>query len=99
MGQSVAVESKQWDAVCVFTTDRSITGQDGAGFDSLAAADTGGGFPGTLAGRLFAADEAVNHVYVASNDVVVRRQVPWTDGDIAVAASTIEDLFLYYTDG
>lgn len=98
MGQSITVESKQWDAVCVFTTDRSITGQDGAGYDSLAAAEARGGFPGTLAARLFTVDEKIDHVYVASNDVVVRRETPWAIEDVATATTTIEDLFLHYRD-
>lgn len=96
MGQSITVESKQWAAVCVFTTDRSITGQDGIEFDSPAAAEADESFPGTLAGRLFAADGEIDHVYVASNDVVVRRTGPWTESDVAAAASTIENLFIHY---
>lgn len=96
MGQSITVESKQWDAVCVFTTDRSITGQDGAGFDSSEAAESGGGFPGTLATRLFAVDEEIDHVYVASNDVVVRRTAGWSETDVTAVASTIENLFIHY---
>ncbi len=96
MGQSITVESKQWDAVCVFTTDRSLTGQDGAAYDSLAAAETEGGFPGTLAARLFAMDDEIDRVYTASNDVVVRRGEPWGNDDVAAAATTIENLFLHY---
>jgi hypothetical protein len=98
MGQSITVESKQWDAVCVFTTDRSITGQDGAGFDSAEAAEDAGGFPGNLASRLFATDKEIDHVYVASNDVVVRRTTSWSVTDVSAAASTIENLFIHYTD-
>jgi hypothetical protein len=98
MGQSITVESQQWDVVCTFTTDRSITGQDGARFESLAAAEASGGFAGTLAARLFTADEEIDHVYVASNDVVVRRRGLWNSQDVAVAAATIENLFLHYAD-
>ena len=97
MGQSITVESKEWDAVCVFSTDRSITGQDGAGFDSPAAAEAADGFAATLAGRLFASDEAIEHVYVASNDVVVRRESAWSSEHVAAASATIRDLFLHYS--
>lgn len=98
MGQSITVESQHWDVVCTFTTDRSITGQDGAGFESLSAAETSEGFAATLAARLFNADEEIDHVYVASNDVVVRRREPWNDQDAAVATATIENLFLHYAN-
>jgi hypothetical protein len=96
MGQSISVQSKQMDAVCVFTTDRSITGQDGAGFGSADEAEAAGGFAATLAVRLFAADDSIDHVYVASNDVIVRRDGSWSGEQINVAADTIRNLFLHY---
>ena len=98
MGQSITVDSKQWDAVSVFTTDRSITGQDGAGFESIAAAEASPGFAGTLAFRLFSLDEAIDHVYVASNDVVVKRSADWDETAIGDATRTIEGLFRFYAD-
>ncbi len=98
MGQSITVESKQLDDFCVFTTDRSITGQDGAAFTSSAAADAAGDFPAILAQRLFASDEAIDHVYVASNDVVVRRSLSWDEDRVAAASQVIEELFRFYPD-
>lgn len=96
MGQSISVQSKQMDAVCVFTTDRSITGQDGAGFGSGDEAEAAGGFAATLAMRLFASDDSIDHVYVASNDVIVRREASWSDEQVTAAAETIRNLFLHY---
>ena len=96
MGQSITVESKAFERFCVFTTDRNITGQDGAGFGSVDEAVAGAGFPATLASRLFGVDEAVDHVYVASNDVVVRRAEDWDAAAVESAASTISDLFRFY---
>ena len=98
MGQSITVESKQLDNFCVFTTDRSITGQDGSVFASAAAAGSSDDFPAALAKRLFASDEGIDHVYVASNDVVVRRSPSWDESQVASAAQVIEELFRYYPD-
>ena len=96
MGQSINVESNPASGVCVFTTDRSITGQDGATFASPQEAEAESGFPATLATRLFESDEAIDHVYVASNDVIVRRTDGWSNNSVAAAASTISDLFRFY---
>jgi hypothetical protein len=38
-------------------------------------------------------------VFVASNQVVVRRRGGWTDDDVAMASQVIADLFLYYPTG
>ena len=98
MGQSITVESKQLDDFCVFTTDRSITGQDGSAFASAAAAESADDFPAALAKRLFASDEGIDHVYVASNDVVVRRSPSWDEDQVATASQVIEELFRFYPD-
>ena len=98
MGQSITVEAKQLDGFCVFSTDRSITGQEGAGFASPEEAAADPTFPGTLASRLFSSDEAIDHVYVASNDVIVRRNATWDAAAIGRAATTISDLFRFYPD-
>jgi hypothetical protein len=96
MGQSINVESNPQNGVCLFTTDRSITSQDGAGFTSPEEAAESSGFPAALASRLFASDEAIDHVYVASNDVIVRRPEGWDSDSVAAAASTIGDLLRFY---
>lgn len=98
MGQSITVESRQLDGFCVFTTDRSISGQDGSAFESIAVAEGDESFPAVLAKRLFAADEGIDHVYVASNDVVVRRSPGWDADQVALASRVIEELFRFYPD-
>ena len=98
MGQSITVTSKQLDDFCVFSTDRSISGQDGSAFASATEAATAGDFPAVLAGRLFASDEGIDHVYVASNDVVVRRSPAWDAARVSSAAQVIEELFRHYPD-
>ncbi len=96
MGQSITVETRQMDGFCVFTTDRTISGQDGARFSSLDEAENATDFPATLASRLFRSDDAIDHVYVASNDVIVRRSQEWDAAAVAGAATTISELFRFY---
>ncbi|MDJ0663909.1 MAG: hypothetical protein QNJ75_05065 [Acidimicrobiia bacterium] len=96
MGQSIAVESKQIDNVCLFTTDRVLTGQDGVAYPSAEDAAAGSGFGAQLAGRLFASDAAIDHVYVAASEVMVRRTEAWDAESIAAAAQTVTDLHRFY---
>ena len=96
MGQSINVESKPVDSFCMFTTDRVLTGQDPVRFASLADAEAAEGFPALLAARLFAADEAVDNVYVAANDVIVGRTGEWDQTTVDAAETTISNLYRFY---
>ena len=98
MGQSITVEVEQADGFCVFTTDRSLSGQDGGSFDSAAAAEGISGIPAEVARKLFASDDQIEHVYVASNDVIVKRSSDWDDTAIGDATRAIEGLFRFYAD-
>jgi hypothetical protein len=83
--------------VAVFDSDRSLTGQDGAGFDS-AAANASTIAPALLAQRLFAADAEIAHVFVASSQVVVRRRAGWDDAARDRAAGVITAFFVHYPE-
>ena len=97
MGQPITISGTTVDgAVAAFHTDRGITGQDGVSFASADASD--GSFPGDLAARLFGADEAIDHVFIASNQVVVRRDGGWDDDSVAAAGSVVEAFFVFYAD-
>lgn len=96
MGQSITVEPRQIEGFYVFTTDRSLTGQDGARFSSPDDAEGDAGFPATLATRLFRSDAAIENVYVASNDVIVGRVGDWDTKAVDAVASTIGELFRFY---
>lgn len=98
MGQPIQVDATRLDDVALFDTDRSITGQDGAGFGSAAEAEASHVFPGKLAARLFGADGSIDHVFVASNQVVARRSGGWSDDDVDAASRVISDFFLYYPE-
>lgn len=98
MGQPIQVAATRLDDVVMFDTDRSITGQDGAGFASRDDAEAAADFPGQLAARLFTQVDGVDHVFVASNQVVVRRAGGWAETDVDVATQVIQDFFLFYPD-
>lgn len=98
MGQPIKVEATQVSEVVIFDTDRSITGQDGSGFASLEEAAAVEIFPAQLAARLFQSDDTIDHVFVASNQVVVRRPSGWDTADVARASGVITDFFLFYPE-
>lgn len=95
MGQPIEVTSTVVDDIAMFDTDRTITGQDGDSFDS-ALASAAASIPGHLAARLFEQVAGIDHVFVASNQVVVRRPHGWDDHVVGSASKTIEDFFLFY---
>lgn len=96
MGQSITVQSKQIEDICVFTTDRVLTGQDGFAYGSAEEAASEAGFGAQLAARLFGSDNAIDHVYVASSEVIVRRREGWDSDAIAAAAQIVTDLHRFY---
>ena len=73
----------------IFETDRGITGQDGTGYDSADEASLDDGFPGRLAGRVFAADDEVSRVWIAGNTVIVTRSGGWTEGATGAVGDVI----------
>jgi hypothetical protein len=82
--------------VAVFDTDRSVTGQDGAAF--APGTDPAGGFPAALAARIFEADDRVGHVFVASNQVVARRESGWDDAAVEAVGAVITRFFVFYDE-
>ena len=97
MGKPIAVSgSTVVDQVLLLDTDRSITGQDGIGFDSPEAAAAAGTFPARLASRLFEGVAGVTHVFVASNQVVVGRRGGWDDAAAGAAAGIVSRFFVFY---
>jgi len=95
MGQSIEVEATVLDDVALFNTDRAFTGQDGASFSSSEELD-GSDFPTQLAQQLFTAVPAIDHVFVGSNQVVLRRPHGWDDHVVDIASRVISDFFLFY---
>ena len=99
MGQRIVVDGRRVveDSI-IISTDRSLTGTDGEGFDSLEQASAGATFPAKLAVELFEADDATTRVYVSQNVVVITRDGGW-DGVADAAARVVEEFFLFYPEG
>ena len=93
MGQRIEVSATPIGNVAVFDLNRSLTGQDGIGFDSPPSGETP---PAILARRLWEADDEINNVYVLSNSVSVRRDIDWVPDDLETASRVISNLFVYW---
>ena len=99
MGQPITVaDATVAGDLAAFDADRSITGQDGVTFGSAAEAAEGTGYAAELAARIFTADAGVDHVFVASNQTVVRRDGGWDDSTLRAVAAVIEGFFVIYLD-
>ena len=97
MGQPITIADTTVEGeVAAFHTDRGITGQDGAAFTAGDEAVESESFPGELASRLFASDDAITQVFVASNQVVAQRASGWDDGSLAASAEIVAAFFVYY---
>jgi len=97
MGQKIEVAASVVDDIALFDTDRSITGQDGIAFSSADELDETE-MPGQLADRLFQDVPGIDHIFIASNQVVVRRPHGWDDPVVESASGVISDFFLFYPD-
>ena len=98
MGQTIEVTSVLMGEVALFDTDRTMTGQDGRGFDSVAATSGDTTTAARLAAALFQGDPAINRVYVLSNQVTVRQTGEWSDETAAAAAGVVRDFFIFYDE-
>ena len=97
MGQTIEINKTDViDHVLVIDTDRSLAGQDGEAFSGVETARLRVTFPAQLAVRLFEADPAVDHVFVMSNTVSVRRPTGWDDASVDVASRTVSEFFRFY---
>ncbi len=101
MGQQITVSPQVVGDVAIFDTNRTITGQDGSASGKPEAEGSpadAGDFPGQLADRLLAVDASIDHVFVQSNVVTVRRSGGWDDPSVQAAADVIAGFFRFYPD-
>ena len=99
MGQVIAVESRVVDDVALLSGDRSLTGTAGEAYTSPDEAAASTTFPGVLAQRMFEEDSAIDHVYIFSNDVVVRRRGGWDEASLGAVTLILSNFFVFYGDG
>jgi hypothetical protein len=97
MGQPIEI----WDTdvvgdILLVSTDRSFTGQDGERYIPGDGTQEDAIFPARLAARLFEADPSIDHVYVMSNVLSIRRSGGWDDDAVRVAREVVAAFFLFY---
>lgn len=98
MGQTIEVdEAVELGDVLLISTDRSLTGQDGESYVPGGITDDNPNFPAKLAKRLFESDSKVDHVYVMSNAISIRRPGGWDDGALEGARRTVSNFFRFYS--
>ena len=98
MGQRITVEFEQLERVGLFTSDRSLTGQDPESYRSSTEAAETGSIGADLATRLFDLEDAIDYVYVQSNNIIVRRTSAWDDSARDDTQAVIESFFTHYGD-
>lgn len=97
MGQPIEVAAPTvLDTVAVFDTDRTLGGQDGEAFTP--GFEGGETFPAELALRVFESDPSVDHIFVLSNTVSIRRSQGWDDASLADMTRLIADFFVFYDE-
>ena len=97
MGQRIEIDdARVVDNSIIISTNRSLTGTDGEGYDSLDQASEGTTFPAKLAVDLFESDGEIERVYVSQNVVVVSRSGGWPDEAASSASTVVEEFFLFY---
>jgi hypothetical protein len=100
MGQKIELRSTTvLRDVALYDTDRSVTGQDGTAYASAEQAVEGDDFPDRLAAEIFDADDAVSHVFIASNQVSVRRDGGWAGSSSDDIGDVIRAFFVFYAEG
>lgn len=100
MGQTIEIdETIQLGDVLLVSTDRSLTGQDGEAYSPGRVPDEKATFPAHLAQRLFEADPKIDHVYVMSNSLSIRRPGGWDDSALDLARETVSNFFRFYRGG
>ncbi len=96
MGQDVEIkESVVFDGVLIVDTERTFTGQEGSTITPDADAD---GVAGVLPERLFGLDLGIDHVYILSNTVTVRRPEGWDEESAAAVERAIHTFLRFYDE-
>ena len=97
MGQRIEIDdARVVDDTLIVSTNRSLTGTDGEGFDTVEDTEAVDTFGAQAAAELFGSDDAVARVYVASNVLVISRTGGWDDQSAISAQKVIEEFFLFY---
>ncbi len=99
MGQTIEINrTTVIDKILMIDTDRTLAGQDGETYGGVEAAKRSETFPGRLAVRIFETDPDIDHVFVMSNQVSLRRFAGWSDSQAATTTNVVTEFFRVYPD-
>jgi len=96
MGQPISVQRRVQGDIATFSGDRSLTGQDGAGYFASDEAAENGKLSASIAELFFALDPDIDYVYVAFNHVMARRPDGWDEDSLEVADQALKRFFIFY---
>ncbi|MDP8958129.1 MAG: ferredoxin--NADP reductase [Actinomycetota bacterium] len=96
MGQPIQVEAVCLDHAAIFSTNRSLSGQDAEAYDSGEQAAARNTFPAALASRCFQADPSIRRVFTISNQVVIERAPGWDQPGLDQVTELIRTFFTFY---
>ena len=96
MGQPIEVERRIQGEIAVFTGDRTLTGQDGAGYHADDGSTENGKLSAEVAKQFFELDPDIDYVYVAANNVMARRPGGWNDEALDAAGDALTRFFVFY---
>ena len=97
MGQTIQIrDANVVGDMLLVSTDRSLTGQDGETYTPADSITADAIFPAQLALRLFQSDPSIDHVYVMSNVLSIRRPGGWDEAGIASTRDVVASFFLFY---
>jgi hypothetical protein len=99
VGQIIEIdEAVVMGEVLAVSTDRSLTGQDGETYERAVLVDEASTFPARLARQLFESAPDINHIYVMSNTLSIRRRGGWDDSSIDKVRQVIASFFRFYNE-
>jgi hypothetical protein len=97
MGQTIEIRAAvRLEDVLVLDTDRSLTGQEGESYGGSTTAQAVDTDAARLADRLFQSDPAIDHVFISSNTISVRRRGGWDDGQVGTVQQVVSHFFRIY---
>ena len=99
VGQRIEIDgTRTVDDSLIVSTNRSLTGVNGEGYESLESTEGVKSFGAKAANAVLASDEAITRVYVDSNVLVIRRDGGWDDASVESVSRVIEEFFLFYPE-
>ncbi len=99
MGQTIVLEdSTVLGRIAIFQLNRSLTGQVGEAYASVAETEAIGTFPARLARRLFDSVPELDHVLTSGSSVAVRTAGEWSAEAHERVAYELRNFFVHWAE-